>query len=203
MPRLRTPGPHETRSHPNRASREAHAHERSPQGLANAAPGAGRVLGGRPHGGGDRPHDPRGADRQEQGRSRVLKYILDTDTCVFYLKGRPDVVDRFTAAAPGQLATSEVTTSELYFGAYNSARPEANLKRLEEFLSLLDVAVLNRAAARRFGELKARLRKEGRVLDDFDLLIAAIAESHGLTLVTNNVSDFGRISTLRIENWVR
>lgn len=93
---------------------------------------------------------------------------------------------------------------ELYFGAYNSGRVEANIARVRAFLSPPGphVVLMDEPAVEQFGQLKAILRRTGRLIGDIDLFIAGVAIRHSLTVVTNNLSHFGRIPGLSLENWV-
>ena len=131
-------------------------------------------------------------------------YLLDTDMCIYLLNGHPHVKARVAQVGVAALAVAIATVGELYFGAYNSARVEANVARVRAFLSppgphilLIDVP-----AAEQFGRLKAILRRAGRPIGDIDLFIAGVALCHGLTVVTNNISHFERIPELPWENWL-
>lgn len=129
-------------------------------------------------------------------------YLLDTDLCVYWLRGYTSVRQQINAIEPGDLAISIISVAELHYGADCSNRPEHNHKVVDDFVNGLTVLTLKQPAARQFGEIKARLRGEGKLIEDFDLLIAATALTHDLTLVTNNLEHFKRIENLQIENWV-
>ncbi|MBI4491778.1 MAG: PIN domain-containing protein [Chloroflexi bacterium] len=130
-----------------------------------------------------------------------MKFLLDTDTCVFWLRGQTPVRDRLVREGSPTVAISIITLAELRYGAACSARPEANHQAIDAFLSGIALLGIDPATARAFADIKAGLRAEGRLIEDFDLVIAATATVHGLTLVTNNVEHFGRVSNLRLENW--
>jgi tRNA(fMet)-specific endonuclease VapC len=87
-------------------------------------------------------------------------------------------------------------------GADCSNRPEHNHEVVDDFVNGLTVLALKQPVARQFGEIKAKLRREGKLIEDFDLLIATTALTHDLTLVTNNLEHFKRIENLQIECWV-
>ena len=137
--------------------------------------------------------------------SSVVKYLLDTDMCIYLLNGDERVKSRVAQAGVAAISVSILTVGELYFGAYNSARLEANLKRIREFLSSPGPIVLSidDAAAKYFGKFKAALRRDGKPIGDVDLLIAGIAASRGLKVVTNNTEHFERIAEISLENWLR
>ena len=102
------------------------------------------------------------------------------------------------------LAVAIPTVGELYFGAYNSGRVEANVARVRAFLTPPGPQVLgiDDPAAEQFGRLKALLRRVGRPIGDIDLFIAGVAVHHGPTVVTNNTEHFARIPDLPLENWL-
>ena len=101
-----------------------------------------------------------------------------------------------------QLAVSTIVLSELHFGAENSARPERNLAVIESFTARLEVMDFDASAAAHSGQIRAALKRAGQPIGPYDLLIAGHARSAGLTLVTNNAAEFGRVPGLMIENWL-
>lgn len=129
-----------------------------------------------------------------------MNYLLDTDTCIYWLKGRQSVRDRLLAVGWEQVAICVITAGELYYGAYNSSRVLENLTRASLFIEQLPVLPLNDLALRKFGELKAELRKSGQIIADFDLLIASVALTENRTLVTNNTRHYKRITGIKLEN---
>jgi tRNA(fMet)-specific endonuclease VapC len=131
-----------------------------------------------------------------------MNFLLDTDTCVFWLRGRESVRDHVTAVGPESIGISIITLAELRYGAACSARPEANQQAIDAFISAIDVLDIDLKIAHAFGDIKAELRKQGMLIEDFDLIIAATARVHDLTLVTNNVEHFRRIPGLHLENWI-
>ncbi len=131
-----------------------------------------------------------------------MNYLLDTDTCVYALRGRPLVRERLTAVGPEAVAISIITLVELRYGAACSARPEDNHRAIEDFVQGVYLLGIDPAIARAFGDLKADLRQRGELIEDFDLLIASTARTLNLILVTNNLDHFRRIPGLRLENWV-
>ena len=131
----------------------------------------------------------------------TLRYLLDTDTCVGWLRGNETVHRRLAAVGPTATAMSIVTLAELRYGSACSAHPEENHRAIDSFLTGVAVVGLDLATARTFGDVKAALRAQGMLLEDADLLVAATALAYQLTLVTNNTQHFTRILDLVIENW--
>ncbi|MEH1949124.1 MAG: type II toxin-antitoxin system VapC family toxin [Nostoc sp.] len=131
-----------------------------------------------------------------------MNYLLDTDTCIYWLNGRQPVRDKLLAVGWDEVCICVITAAELYYGAYNSNRVSENLSNAEEFIQNLPVLPLTDPALRKYGELKAELRRIGQTIAEFDLLIASVAVAENYTLVTNNTRHYSRISNLQLENWI-
>lgn len=131
----------------------------------------------------------------------MKKYLLDTNICIYFLKGQYNLDKKIEQADTENCFVSEVTIAELKFGAENSENKEKNRKTVDNFVSKFTIIPIFNSLDIYASE-KARLRKKGVPLDDFDLLIGATAISNGLTLVTRNVTDFERLEGIEIENWV-
>lgn len=132
----------------------------------------------------------------------MLKYMLDTCTCIYTIKNRPNEVREAFRRHHGQLCISTVTLMELIKGAEKSMKPEANMDVVEGFAARLDVLDFDRKAAAHSGQIIAELELSGLKIGAFDSQIAGHARSQGLIVVTSNVREFERVSGLRIENWV-
>ena len=131
-----------------------------------------------------------------------MNYLLDTNICIYIIKQKPACVrEKFSTLEPGSVGISSLTASELCYGVSKSKKVSQNSQALAEFLAPLVVAPYDESAAMHYGKLRADLEKSGCVIGSLDMLIAAHALSLGLTLVTNNESEFKRISGLKIENW--
>jgi tRNA(fMet)-specific endonuclease VapC len=128
--------------------------------------------------------------------------MLDTNICIYVARTRPAVVRaRFEALEPGAAVISVVTWGELCYGAEKSAQRERVKEALEELTAFLDVAEPPADAGQHYGAIRAVLESQGTPIGNNDLWIAAHARSAGLTLVTNNVRELGRVPELQIENW--
>ncbi|MEI6215001.1 MAG: type II toxin-antitoxin system VapC family toxin [Desulfuromonadales bacterium] len=130
-----------------------------------------------------------------------MKYLLDTNICVYWLKGNELIEQKILSAGMDNVALSFINVSELYYGAYKSQRIEANLNMVRQLTEQLNVVESDEAISEIFGQLKSELDCAGAIIDDADLFIAACAKVHGLVLVTNNIKHFKRIKGLKIENW--
>ena len=131
----------------------------------------------------------------------MKKYLLDTNICIYFLKGLFNLDKEIEKAGLSNCYVSEITIAELKFGAENSEHQEKNRKTVDLFLSKFTIIpIFNSLDV--YAKEKTRLRKKRLPLDDFDLLIGATAISNNLTLVTRNLSDFERLKGIDLENWV-
>ncbi|MBI3752549.1 MAG: type II toxin-antitoxin system VapC family toxin [Deltaproteobacteria bacterium] len=131
-----------------------------------------------------------------------MNYLLDTDTCIYWLKGNKDIEKRVVNIGLSKIFISFVTLSELYYGVYKSKRVEQNLTNINLLHRKLNLMDFNESICEAFGKLKATLEKDGKIIDDADLFIAACALEDNAVLVTNNEKHFKRIHGLKVENWV-
>ena len=131
-----------------------------------------------------------------------MKYLLDTNICIYIIKQKPSwVVKRFSAHAIDSIGLSTVTVSELSYGVAKSPKRTQNGQALQEFLLPLRIAPYDSRAAEIYGPIRATLEQAGNPIGPLDTMIAAHASSLDVTLVTNNVAEFSRVAGLRIENW--
>ena len=132
-----------------------------------------------------------------------MRYILDTNTCIYIIKrSPPEVFARFKNLRIGDVGISAITFCELQFGVSKSSSREKNQTALNEFLAPIEVLDFPAEAAVHFGDVRAGLETKGTPIGNFDLLIAVHALHSGATLVTNNVREFTRVPGLKIENWI-
>ncbi|MGC9528099.1 MAG: type II toxin-antitoxin system VapC family toxin [Limnospira sp.] len=128
-------------------------------------------------------------------------YLLDTNICIALLKNNENAVGKFTQNFQSTYLSS-IVVAELYKGVYCSRKIEQNLQTLERFVDLLPVLDFDRVAAIEFGKIQGELRRIGRPTGELDAIIAAVARSRQLILVTDNVKHFENIVNLEIENWL-
>jgi tRNA(fMet)-specific endonuclease VapC len=131
----------------------------------------------------------------------MLKYMLDTNICIFTVKNRPTHMREVFNRHHGQMCISAVSLMELIYGAEKSASPERNLAVVEGFAARLDVLPYDEIAACHTGQLRAELAKSGTPIGPYDQMIAGHARSRGLIIVTNNRREFDRVPGLRVEDW--
>ena len=132
-----------------------------------------------------------------------MKYLLDTNICIYLIKHHPPVVRKhFERLVPGDVGISSITLAELEYGVQKSRFPEKNRAALTQFVLPLEVPAFDAEAALAYGQVRADLGTRGVPIGALDLLIAAQALALGVVLVTNNVREFRRVRGLRVENWV-
>lgn len=132
----------------------------------------------------------------------MLKYMLDTDICLYIINRKLPQARRLFNTHNGQMCISAVTLGELICGAEKSKAVERNLEIVEGLAARLDVLPFGEHEAKQFAQVKAELELSGQPIGPYDMMIAGHARSAGLVLVTNNLSEFGRVAGLRLENWV-
>ena len=123
---------------------------------------------------------------------------MDTDWAIDYLHKADRTVRQMESLFTDGVGLSVVSLAELYEGLARSRNPDADAEALRLFLEAVDVVPVDDAACRVFGEERARLREEGNLIGDMDILIGATAVSNGLTLLTNNRRHFERMQGLNI-----
>ncbi|SCW99304.1 tRNA(fMet)-specific endonuclease VapC [Pseudomonas sp. NFIX10] len=131
----------------------------------------------------------------------MIKFMLDTNICIFTIKNKPQTVREAFNLHHGQLSISAVTLMELIDGAEKSSAPEKNLAVIEGFCARLEVLPFDYEGAAHTGMIRAELAKIGKPIGPYDQMIAGHARSRGLIVVTNNRREFERVPGLRIEDW--
>ena len=132
-----------------------------------------------------------------------MKYLLDTNECIYIIKKKPSqVFEKLGTLQINDIGISVITLAELEYGISKSTFPEKNKIALIKFLAPLEILPFTEKAAEIYGKIRSYLEKTGSIIGTLDLFIGAHAKSENLVLVTNNVTEFGRIPNLKIENWV-
>ena len=132
-----------------------------------------------------------------------MRYLLDTNICIYLIKERPaDVLYRFRQHTPRDVATSIITLFELEYGAQKSDYQQRSQDAIVKFLKPLNIINLDFSSVAESAAIRAQLEKKGTPIGSYDLLIAGIAHSRGMTLVTNNIKEFERVEGLLLENWI-
>ncbi len=131
----------------------------------------------------------------------MKKYLLDTNVCIFFLKGKYHLNEKLKKVGIDNCCISEVTLAELKYGAECSDRVAENIKMIDDFSKEVTIVPIFNALGI-YAKEKAKLRRTGTLIDDFDILIGATAVANNMILVTENEKHLVRISKIKIENWI-
>lgn len=132
----------------------------------------------------------------------MIKYMLDTNIIAYAINKRSEnIIKNLTKHEPEEICISAITMAELEYGINHSSKPEKNRIALMMFLAEITVLPFDAEAAYDHGEIREDLQRKGEFIGANDLLIAAHARSHGITLVTHNVGEFSRVENLNYEDW--
>jgi len=131
-----------------------------------------------------------------------MNYMLDTNVCIAVMKGHPGVRSKLRTRRPNEISISSIVQAELYYGIWKSLHRTQNEEALTDFLAICSVLDWPSEASNTYGQIRAELEAQGRIIGANDLLIAAHAKYLNVILVTNNVREFERIPDLTVENWM-
>ena len=130
-----------------------------------------------------------------------MRYMLDTNFCIYAIKNQPaQVLTQLRAHEAEGIGISSISVAELYFGVSKSGSAR-NLAALQQFLEPLEIADFDLNAAQVYGTLRYALERLGTPIGPLDMQIAAHALALEATLVTNNVREFGQVPDLKLINW--
>lgn len=130
-----------------------------------------------------------------------MKYLLDSNICIHFFRGKFNLIEKFSKVGLSSCSISEITLAELVYGAENSNDPIKNHKLINKLTRQISILPIYDCIPL-YGKEKSRLHKEGKMINDFDLLIACTAIENNLIMVTENVREFERVKNINIENWV-
>lgn len=125
-------------------------------------------------------------------------YLVDTDWIIDHLNGKETIRQKLKELRPSGIAISMISLAELYEGVYYSNDPIMGQSILEALLQQFDIVGIDEETCKIFGKERGKLRKEGRIIGDFDLMIASICLRRNFTLLTNNRKHFERLDELKI-----
>jgi tRNA(fMet)-specific endonuclease VapC len=131
-------------------------------------------------------------------------YILDTNIISHFFRKHPNVVSKIALTDKSQIQTCSVVVAELLFGTRNHPAPLYGIQIEEDynrFFEIVNIKNWDFNSAKKYVEIKTKLKKSGKIVGDFDMMIASIAITNDLTLVTNNTKDFSNIDGLNTEDW--
>lgn len=128
-----------------------------------------------------------------------MNLVIDSDILIYFLKGYTEIVAKLSSYPLEAVFTTRINYAELLYGAYNSTKIEQNLSTITIFLESLSILEFDQKTCASFAEDKAKLKRNGNLIPDMDLMIASIAKVHNYSLVTNNMKHFERIDSLKLE----
>jgi len=131
-----------------------------------------------------------------------VTYLIDTDICVFFLRGRFSINKKFKEVDPNNCFISEITLLELIYGARNSELYKKHIQDINAIKNLFGIIAINQVYET-FAIEKVKLRKLGKLIPDFDILIGSTAIELDMVMVTNNEKHLNRLSDIEIENWTK
>jgi len=134
-----------------------------------------------------------------------MKYLLDTNICIYIINEKPDnVLRKFERYPVHEFGISSITHAELQYGVEKSKNKNINQDALDEFLLPLTILPFHgKKLVTCYGEIRASLESKGKTIGPLDMLIAAHVLSLDLTIISNNTKEFSRIPNLKCENWIR
>ncbi len=131
----------------------------------------------------------------------MTQYLLDTDICIEIIKHNGRVLDKVESIGEENCFVTEITIAELFYGAAKSGQPE-QLEDVSYILQAFDLKPLL-PSLRLYGENKALLEEQGRMIGEFDLLIGSCAVYHNLVMVTSNLKHFDHVPDIELEDWAK
>ena len=131
-----------------------------------------------------------------------MKFMLDTNTCIYLIKQKPpSVLKNLKEHSAGDIGISSITLAELHYGAEKSQHVQKNREALSEFILPLEIADFDEKTSQTYGAVRSALEKTGKPIGSMDMLIGSHALSLNVTLVTNNTKEFKRIKNLKVVDW--
>jgi tRNA(fMet)-specific endonuclease VapC len=130
-----------------------------------------------------------------------MRYVLDTNTLIYFFKGLGDVSKHMLAQSPSELAIPTVVLFELEVGIAKSISPRKRKSQLQEITALVNILPFGINESKSAAQIRVKLEKQSLPVGPYDVLIAATALANNMILVTHNQKEFGRIKELKIEDW--
>ncbi len=136
------------------------------------------------------------------GRVSEMRYFLDTDICIFALKGaQPRIEERLRGLSPAEIRIATIVRAELLLGVLLSKSPSRTGDAVQRFLAPFEVVPFGAASADAYARIRHSLEKKGQPIGPNDLILAATVLSQGGCLVTHNLKEFRRVEGLHVEDW--
>ena len=130
-----------------------------------------------------------------------MKYVLDTNTLIYFFKGLASVSNQLLETPPNEIGIPTIVLFELEVGIRKSSSPHKRKARLQEFISLITIIPFGYDEEKCAADIRVKLEKQGVPIGPYDILIAASAMAKNCTLITHNIREFDRIKGLKIQDW--
>ena len=130
-----------------------------------------------------------------------MKYLLDTNTLIYYFKGLGNVKERLLACQPSEIVLSSVVYYELQVGILKSTSPQKRIAQLAILKNQVSWVDFDEKSAQATAQIRVDLERIGKPIGSYDVQIAGMAIANDLVLVTHNTGEFGRVSGLKLEDW--
>ena len=130
-----------------------------------------------------------------------MKYLLDTNTFIYFFKGLGNVKERLLACQPSEIVLSSVVYYELQVGILKSTSPQKRIAQLAILKNQVSWVDFDEKSAQATAQVRVELERIGKPIGSYDVQIAGMAVANDLILVTHNTGEFGRVSGLKLENW--
>ena len=128
-------------------------------------------------------------------------YVLDTNTLIYFFKGKGRVADHLFLIPPKDIGIPSIVLFELEVGIAKSEYPVKRREQLKSITDIVNILPFGYKEAKTAANIRAKLEKKGTPIGPYDILIAAVAVSTGSTLVTHNTKEFKRIPKLKTVDW--
>ncbi|MDR2534623.1 MAG: type II toxin-antitoxin system VapC family toxin [Treponema sp.] len=133
-----------------------------------------------------------------------MMYFLDTNICIYLLKGTfPNLEKKVLATPPSKIKIPSMVAAELLYGAWKSQKALETMEKIGRFLKPLKIIPFDMEAAGYYGKVRAGLEQSGKMIGFNDMVIVATVLAYNGVLVTHNGGEFSRIEGLVIENWTQ
>jgi len=133
-----------------------------------------------------------------------MKYFLDANICIYFLKGtHPDLARKLLSHNPDHIRIPSIVKAELLYGALKSQKMKENMERIEQFLLPFKVVPFGDEEANGYARIRSTLEKNGTPIGPNDFIVAATTMENDGVLVTNNEKEFKRVKHLKVENWAK
>ena len=130
-----------------------------------------------------------------------MKYLLDTNTLIYYFKGLGNVKERLLVCQPSEIVLSSVVYYELQVGILKSTSPQKRIAQLAILKNQVSWVDFDEKSAKATAQIRVELERMGKPIGSYEVQIAGMAVANDLILVTHNTGDFGRVSSLKLEDW--